>query len=81
MKKYINLYLMIALIACCSACGSEDEVPPRIENIESDFQLPRPTTLTPEDREVIRILQTEYEKAMAEAEKTEDSSTESNVQP
>lgn len=81
MKKYINLYLMIALIACCSACGSEDEVPPRIENIESDFQLPRPTTLTPEDREVIRILQAEYEKAMAEAEKTEDSSTESNVQP
>lgn len=81
MKKYINLYLMIALIACCSACGSEDEVPPRIEDTESDFQLPLPTTLTPEDREVVRTLQAEYEKAMAEAEKTEDSSTEGNVQP
>lgn len=81
MKKYINLYLMIALIACCSACGSEDEVPPRIEDIESDFQLPLPTTLTTEDREVVRTLQAEYEKAMAEAEKTEEPSTEGNVQP
>ena len=81
MKKFINIYLIAIMVVICAACGSEDEVPPRTETIDTDYQLPLPTTLTTEDREVIRQLQLEYEEATANADAEETPTTENHVQP
>lgn len=77
MRKFISIYFIVIMTILCVACGHEDEVPPRTETIDSDYQLPLPTTLTAEDREVVRQLQLEYEEATAGVD-TENASTSEN---
>lgn len=79
MRKFVSIYFIALMTVLCAACGSEDEVPPRTETIDTDYQLPLPTTLTAEDREAIRQLQLEYEEATADAETDEPETTANNV--
>ncbi len=79
MKKFISIYFIAIMTILCAGCGSEDEVPPRMDPIDNDYQLPLPTTLTAEDREAIRQLQLEYEEATADAASEEAPSTENDV--
>lgn len=52
MKKIGYLLISVFFIALCG-CGDVDEVPPKTNNLTTNYMVPKPKVLTAEEREAI----------------------------
>ncbi|WP_099291090.1 hypothetical protein [Butyricimonas sp. Marseille-P3923] len=63
MKKIGYLFVSGFLLALCG-CGDVDEVPPKTNNLTTNYLVPKPKLLTAEEREAISERIARYNEAI-----------------
>ena len=62
-RKYLYLTLMLVCIAGITGC-SYDELPPKTDDVSSNYQIPKGEIPTQEERDLVEALKKEYAEAI-----------------